>query len=287
MRAEPNDSKHNRDHNQEEIESGEDKQILVSKKEYEKLVAECLSQESLIEGLQKENERLYHVMREKQIGERASKATFFDQQEQMNKELNRLRNAVGAVPESHPLFPGVTDGLGVEFGNDGYLLSGDSASNTGKTSIGGSVLVRKSADLLRAELDIDATIRALRERAAIAESNMGARELELQQTIEKLRKENRELIEATARNKQHIMTEVLGEQQLLEQKLNQCKSENDDLKTRLVWFAENQELLETAEIEKTGLRHQISVLKRELKRRGVGSAQIEAFFSSGQSGSGQ
>ena len=45
----------------------------------------------------------------------------------------------------------------------------------------GGTYVQKTADALRAELDKDAFVRHLKERAAIAESGAGVREMELQQ----------------------------------------------------------------------------------------------------------
>jgi uncharacterized protein YukE len=239
------------------------KVITVSQEEYEKLVAECLSQEALIEGLVRENGRLGQVVRDKDLEFKAAKATFFDQQEQVNRELNRLRNLVG-VEACSPETMGKAQNIIEE------LPAG-----------GGPILLRKNSDMLRAELDLDATIRSLRERVAIAESNNGAHEKELKQTIDKLRNENRELIEISARNKQTIMAEFLSSQNQLEQNLVALQKENSSLKARLVWYAENQELLETIGRERDVLRVHVNTLRREFLRRGFSASDVEKLLTGG------
>jgi hypothetical protein len=59
------------------------------------LKKEIEAQEFLLLGYQKENEKLVAILREKEKEEAYRTAKHFDQQEKMNKELNRLRNALG------------------------------------------------------------------------------------------------------------------------------------------------------------------------------------------------
>jgi hypothetical protein len=249
----------------------EDRVVTVSRIEYEKLVAECLSQESLIEGLQKENERLFHVMRDKDNDDKASKASFFDQQEHMNRELNRLRNLLGKAD--------IVDINAAE--------GESSVGAVGVSNVPGLLMLRKSSDYLRAELDADATVRSLRERVAIAESNAGAREKELQVTIDKLRKENRELIESSARNKHTIMAEFIGHQNTLESRVTALLRDNSELKARLVWFAENQELLENSHTEVESLRSQVQSMRKLFAKKGVNSSQLDKMLTTNDEEQGE
>ena len=59
----------------------------------------------------------------------------------------------------------------------------------------GSSMTRRSlAGHLRSELEVDAVVRGLQDRLAVAESGMGDRERELKTQVEKLTQTNRELL---------------------------------------------------------------------------------------------
>ena len=174
--------------------------MTLSKREYESLLTECSSQETLIAGFQKENEKLLigYTTREKE--NTLSKARFFDQQEMLNKELNKLRNIVGEVPkgvervvreretESGPQTQiqfQTSDAIGSENTqkrniNPSQLPSSTATTTTMPPHPPSNTHYRKSAEVLREELDRDSFIQHLRERAAIAESGAGVRERELQ-----------------------------------------------------------------------------------------------------------
>ena len=141
--------------------------ITMSKKEFDILVADCASQEILITGFQKENEKLLKSVKNKNFEDENEKAKFFDQREYLNKEINRLRNMVGEIPEDPT----------VESGTYGDLGSSPGINSKGPLSI---PYARKSAEVFRAELDKDSYVRHLKERAAIAEAGAGVREKELQ-----------------------------------------------------------------------------------------------------------
>ena len=111
--------------------------------------------------------------------ETAVRARFFDQQETINKELNRLRNVTGCYDTT------VTD-ANAGGANAGALSSSSQGlSTTANPLTGGgddrpataipsgfsTGAPRKSADALRAELNQDASIRALQERVALAGTN--------------------------------------------------------------------------------------------------------------------
>ena len=141
--------------------------ITISKKKFDILVADCASQEILINGFQKENEKLLKCVKNRNFEDENEKAKFFDQREYLNKEINRLRNMVGEIPEDST----------VETGTYGDLRSSPGTNSKGPLTI---PYARKSAEVFRAELDKDSYVRHLKERAAIAEAGAGVREKELQ-----------------------------------------------------------------------------------------------------------
>lgn len=222
-------------------ENGEEV-ITIAKVEYDRLIAECASQEVLIAGFQKENEKLVKENKQRELAESSRKAQYFDQQENLNKELNRLRNAV----EGDTITPVST--------------------------------IRKSADALRAELNTDATIRALRERLAIAESGAGMREKELQTTIDKLRADYRQLATESAFISRNVTAYQAGEQQTIDDERKKHSEEINELRSKLAWYAENQELIENSENTIVDLKASVATLKTELKRRGVDSKTINALL---------
>ena len=149
------------------------------KREFDALSAECASQEILITGFQRENEKLIKGVRNREFENTAAKAKFFDQRERLNKEVNRLRNMVGeTVHDTERTFSDTdpTVDLGPVPG------SGSSSPLNRREAL--SPFTRKSADALRAELDKDAFVRHLKERAAIAEAGAGLREKDLQMVSE-------------------------------------------------------------------------------------------------------
>jgi hypothetical protein len=245
--------------------SDEGGDITIKKSEYEALLAEGESQEILIAGFQKENEKLIESIKSKENEDNSVKANFFDQQEGLNKEVNRLRNMVGEVPE------GLEEGADKEEGLAGGATGG---TETGvRTS---QILIKKSAETLRAELDKDSFIRSLRERAAIAEAGAGVREKEMQQTIEKLRKTNRQLaatsVNMTVNALEGNNAEEMKELNLVHRKYS---DEINSLKEKLAWYAENQQLLEESENNKEALKTVIHILKTELKKKGVSTDKIQ------------
>ena len=167
--------------------------MTISKQEYDAFNNEYNSQELLIAGFQKENEKLIFSLQTRDRENVASKAKFFDQQEYLNKELNRLRNMVGEIPigkEKEYLnnlenFESDLTNIKISLGTmGGNVTEVGTGTGTGVRGMGVTgFYLNKSADEFRAELDKDAFVRHLRERAAIAESGAGVREKELQQVL--------------------------------------------------------------------------------------------------------
>jgi hypothetical protein len=236
--------------------------VAVSRMDYEKLVEDHANQERLLEAFQKENERLAKEAQRETAKHQLSSATYHDEREGLNKQLNHLKNAARA------------SGANVSDAPVGRLNFEDMPLPT----------TTKTAEALRMELDSDATIRALKERLNEAELHMGQRERDLQVTIEKLRKDNRALA-AEAVNAQmqyahpqdHDYLQLQTENRVLAEELSAVKG-------RLEWFAQNQMLLDEAAEETTQLRQAIAALKRELMTRGVEGKAVDRLIHNARSG---
>lgn len=219
--------------------------------------------EDLIAGFQKENEKLVESLRDREASERTQKALFFDQQETMNKELNRLRNLLGLTaisPDNVVLSPSAN-----------AKARDDSSSNMK------AVGMRKSADALRAELTMEATARALRSELELNEAMFKDREKELKGTIEKLRAENKELIDSASKAAMSAIAQSSAAQTEGEVVRKKMEGELQGLRSRLNWYIENQELLEHAEQEKQKLRTAVSSLKQELVNAGYDTRTVAAL----------
>lgn len=164
--------------------------MTILRCELDALQAECASQEILITGFQRENEKLMKGARTLDLESASARSKFFDQREYLNKEVNRLRNLVGetAHDSDREKSRGMVDmsrGQGGGVGSDPFDPDSDLREDTYTSSYpfsspSPSPYSRKSADVLRAELDKDALVRHLRERAATAEAGAGVREKDLQ-----------------------------------------------------------------------------------------------------------
>ena len=149
----------------------------------------------------------------------------------------------------------------------------------------GAPAVRRSAEALRQELDADATIRALKERLAMAEAGAGQREKDLQLTIDKLRKENRELAATSARVPSKVFGGADEDHDALAVEVRRLEGEVTTLRSKLAWYAENQSLLEGLEKDKAEAQAAAAALKRELRRKGVDGRTIEGIVRQAQAGS--
>ena len=167
--------------------------MTILRSELDALQTECASQEILITGFQRENEKLMKGARTLDLEVANSRSKFFDQREYLNKEVNRLRNMVGetAHDSDREKARGMMDssrghagggGGGVGVGSEPFDPESDLREDAYSTSLSPSpsAYSRKSADVLRAELDRDSLVRHLRERAATAEAGAGVREMDLQ-----------------------------------------------------------------------------------------------------------
>lgn len=239
---------------------GDAEVVTVNKEEYEKLVSDHAAQERLLDSFQKENDRLAKFAREKDTEQQLRSAVYFDQREELNKELNRLKNATRASGTSHP-----------------HITAPAVPTNFDDVPVPTS---RKTAETLRMELQMDATIRALKEQLADAESGRSERERDLQVTIEKLRRDNRELAAKAANvTLQQIVPQDSDYLQL--QTENRVFADKVAAQQqRLEWYAQNQKLLDAAEEEVQQCRQTIAVLKRELVQRGLEPKTVDRLIHS-------
>ena len=227
--------------------------LSVNKAEYERLLKDHAAQEHLIDGFQRENERLAKLVKEHETEQNLRTALYYDQREELNKELNRLRNAGRAA-----------GGVGPHNAHDELPVS----------------LHQKSAEALREELRMDAEIRTLKERLAEAEAGMGVREREMQHTIEKLRRDNRELA-ATAANVnlqqlQHYGAHHHDEDFLQLQTENSVmKEELGQLRQKVAWYVQNQQLLDATDEEKAQLQAACTAMRQELQNKGMSAAALD------------
>lgn len=255
-------------------------EIRVNRADYERVLKDHAELEVLVEGFQRENERLSKQLKELQTEHQVRSALYFDERSQMNKELNRLRNMLrsGTGTSVHldginPIFPGQG-----QLGEQGRQLPYD------EVPVSGGLLPQKTAEVLRAELQHDATVRQLKERLAEAEAGSGQRERAMQATIEKLRKENRELAAlaaasaAGAHNGNKGNTGGRGDSDFLHMQSDNStlQAEVSQLKSKLSWYIQNQKLIDTAEEERQQWQAVAAALQKELLgKKGVDRRDVD------------
>ena len=119
----------------------------------------------------------------------------------------------------------------------------------------------------------------MRERLGDAEAGAGVREKELTITIEKLRADYRQLVtEMNNKNNNSKQLQVQKEHTIEDIKAVH-QSEVKELKTKLAWFSENQELIEQSESARNMLNEKVNLLKKELRRRGMDLKAINTLLA--------
>jgi len=206
--------------------------VSLSKAEFDDVVSEVVQLERLISGYQHENEKLIVGMKETEAAAASIKASFFDQQEEMNRVLNQLKNEKGL---------------------------NEITTTTGMN-------IHKSAEALRAELDREGE---LRQQVIEVQAEANAREKEFQLTINKLRADNKNLASQVGNIPLDIVTSEVAVTRALEAERTKHDREVDSLNKKLAWYAENQELLDKSATELAELRALVTICKRELKNAGT------------------
>lgn len=155
---------------------------------YLKLQRDKLASESLLEATQKENERLMGVLKTQEKDMRTKDATFFDQQAELVKEINRLKNQLRGYSGA-PLSNSETRSDGTDF-----------PPKFRNTGIGGleARMGNEISGRSRKVFEAEAIIWRLQEQLADAESRATERENKLQQAIGRLTLDNEKLTRTAA-----------------------------------------------------------------------------------------
>jgi hypothetical protein len=280
-------------------EEEEEDVITVNRAEYESLVCDHSAQERLLDKFQRENERLTQCVQGQATEQQLRSAVYFSEREDLNKELNRLKNAsraagagagAGASSSSSsssvsPLGGGVGGGangggggggVGREYSHAHSHLGHESAKRFDDLPLPTS---RKTAEALRMELNMDATIRALKEQLAEAEAGMNDKARELQMTIEKLRKENRDLVAALAAANAERVVPQDSDYLQLQMENNAYADRVEAMQQKLDWYAQNQQLLDQAGEETRAFKFVVNGLRRELVQRNVEGKIVDRMIT--------
>ena len=248
--------------------------------------------ERLLDGFHKENERLSSVIKELETEKNMRIALFYDEREEMNKELNRLRNIYHS--NSNATTFDVKEGFRRRKKrserNDRYDVDGDdedkyhddiddsnnlkydnSNNNHDRTTM--ITNSKKSAETLRMELDMDSMIRTLKEKLLQSESHMNERERELQHIIDRLHNENIDY--ATKISYLTLQINNITSTTIINDKINTLEHNNKSylneinrLKTKLHWYVENQRLIDQIDDDNKKFKLSYQIMKQEFIKHG-------------------
>lgn len=243
--------------------------VIISKSDYDRLLREYDAQELLVRGYETENRRLYALMKSKESEETFKKAQYFDEIQALNIELNRLRNQ--QHKESLPVDP--SDSVPT-IGSMDYMKS-----YAPPTIVPQSVAT--DADRLRRELALEIAVRDLKEELDTVKNDATQREETLQFDIEKLRSENSSLRETVSTLDSQIVTLSSPDHTdaLFTAERTRLQKDNADLKGKLLWYSENQVLIEQVQSSRTELASVVTVLKKELIKAGYRSDAISRLIT--------
>jgi hypothetical protein len=252
-----------------------------------------------LDGFHKENERLSSVIKELETEKNMRIALFYDEREEMNKELNRLRNIYHS--NSNVTTFDVKEGIrrrtrNRRERNDRYDVDGDNEDkyhndiddsnilkhdNSNNNHDNRSTIItnsKKSAETLRMELDMDSMIRTLKEKLLQSESHMNERERELQQIIDRLQNENIDY--ATKISYLTLQINNITSTTIINDKINTLEHNNksylneiNKLKTKLHWYVENQRLIDQIDDDNKKFKLSYQIMKQEFIKHG-GNMQL-------------
>ena len=248
--------------------------------------------ERLLDGFHKENERLSSVIKELETEKNMRIALFYDEREEMNKELNRLRNIYhsNCNATTFDVKEGFRRRKKRSERNDRYDVDGDdedkyhddiddsnnlkydnSNNNHDRTTM--ITNSKKSAETLRMELDMDSMIRTLKEKLLQSESHMNERERELQHIIDKLHNENIDY--ATKISYLTLQINNITSTTIINDKINTLEHNNksylneiNKLKTKLHWYVENQRLIDQIDDDNKKFKLSYQIMKQEFIKHG-------------------
>ena len=113
----------------------------------------------------------------------------------------------------------------------------------------------------------------------MAESKGGYREKEMQKTIDRLRQDLRDMQSEAAGISAKTIAGLNAEKQEQEATVRGLEAEIGALKSKLVWYTENQQLIDQVEADKVEMQSVQTVLKKELRRRGMDLPSINALVN--------
>jgi len=250
-------------------------------------------QERLLDGFHKENERLSFVIKELETERNMRIALFYDEREEMNKELNRLRNFYHNNNNltSYDVKEGKKNDKVNKVDNDNnkhYVNIDDNnkisntiskheyRNDTEKDKYYDTIITtksKKSSETLRMELEMDNMIRILKEQLLQSESQMNERERELQQIIDRLQHENINYVTNISYLKLQLnnitsKTIINNDNIILQNNIKLYCNEIHELKMKLQWYIENQKLIEQTDNENKRLKLSYDILKQEFIKFG-------------------
>ena len=238
------------------------------------------------------------------------------QTERLNIEINKLRNNNGMdtsntnkstnddvddvnvadISHANAHDSNDVDPKGAELSPSEADLNDDSNKVKGSTSRTNRKsklpLPLRSAESLRAELEADALVRNMKEQLGLEKLEHARQIKEHEVMIDKLRSENRQLIERHRFGGMEYDKAIKDVTTAVAAERREHEKETRDLRDKLAWYAENQDLLDKAEDEKSQLRRTLLSLRKELmrlKKAGIDSsddAHMQALLDASDAGAG-
>ncbi len=240
------------------------KTVTIPIEEYDDMMKDLNMFEVMIHGFQVENERLVAAAKQKEIDNNFKFSKFYDKQEALNIELNNYRNMLGIIPSDNDRVNTENKTLyASNVGNEEDDNQIDIMNKFGNIGIS----LRRSSQLLQKELDYDSTIRNLKDKFFEEKKEYVSNIKEMQLTIEKLRKENKDLASSLTNMPFNNNNLLLLENEKFNLEKKKLTEEVLLLRNKLQWFAENQELIDDANSEKIELKKTINELKSQLKNK--------------------
>ena len=244
-------------------------------------------------------------------------ALFYDEREEMNKELNRLRNTYhsnnnvttydvqeeegrrrrsssrGRIDRSdrNDRHDDGDDDIDNHHHNnidDHNNHKYDNSNNKHENSNYHDKIIitksKKSAETLRMELNMDSMIRTLKEKLLQSESHMNERERELQQIIDRLQNENIDYatkISYLTLQINNITSITISNDKItsLEQKNKVYLNEINDLKNKLHWYIDNQRLIDQIDNDNKKIKLSYQIMKQEFIKHGGNIQSIQHIIN--------
>ena len=201
-----------------------------SEEELRKLEKDLESQEMLLQGLNKENQKMADEARQTKLVNEETQRRMFEEHERLNKVVNNLTQ---------------------------QLQLGDTATS-----------VHQRAMDLEKQLNKDSEIAKLKEDIEENSHRWKNKEEELKLQIEILKKEKKDLVVEMKTREETVDRSDTAAMQQLQRTMNTEKRRYEEslsvLKKRLAWYAENQDMIDKNDELVKNQQNQITTLKKRL-----------------------